>query len=131
MSLIQRLLSLTNFRNPLLRAIVPSVSAAFAIQTAFAIPSVIAQSDRFYDFSGALTNVTIVALSLYLPSLRARYAGGSAGAGKPLPSLLDPFTNPEKAGLNWRQVALSAAVVLWAARCRPSMLLDQTDTNMA
>ena len=118
MSLIQRLLHLTNFRSPLLRTLVPSVAAAFAIQTAFAVPSVIAQSERFYDLSGALTNVTIIALSLYLPSLRARYAGGSAGAAKPLPSLLGPFTNPEKAGLNWRQVVLSGAVVFWAARCR-------------
>lgn len=123
MTLIQRLLHLTNFSSPLLRTAVPAVSAAFAIQAAFAVPSILAQSERFYDFSGALTNISVVALSLYLPALRARYAGLAAGGklgagGQPLPSLLAPFTSPAEAGLNWRQVALTAAVTIWAARCK-------------
>lgn len=117
MALVQRLLHLTNFSSPFLRTVVPSVSAAFAIQAAFAVPSIVAQTERFYDFSGALTNISIVALSLYLPALRAKYAGGAAAAaGKALPSLLTPFTNPAAAGLNWRQVALTGFVTLWAAR---------------
>lgn len=115
MALVQRLLHLTNFSSPFLRTVVPSVSAAFAIQAAFAVPSIVAQTERFYDFSGAITNISIVALSLYLPALRAKYAGGAA-AGKALPSLLTPFTNPAAAGLNWRQVALTGFVTLWAAR---------------
>lgn len=113
MSLIQRLLHLTNFSSPFLRTAVPSIGAAFAIQAAFAVPSVIVQSERFYDFSGALTNISVVALSLYLPALRAKYAGGAAAS---LPSLLTPFTNPGAAALNWRQVALTAAVTIWAVR---------------
>lgn len=118
MTLVQRLLHLTNFSSPLLRTAVPSVGAAFAIQAAFAVPSIFAQSERFYDFSGALTNISVVALSLYLPSLRARYAGAAAAAaGTPLPSLLTPFTHPAAAGLNWRQVTLTAFVTIWAARC--------------
>lgn len=117
MALVQRLLHLTNFSSPFLRTVVPSVSAAFAIQAAFAVPSIVAQTERFYDFSGALTNISIVALSLYLPAIRAKYAGGAAAAGKTLPSLLTPFTNPAAAGLNWRQVALTAFVTVWAARC--------------
>lgn len=118
MALVQKLLHLTNFSSPFLRTVVPSVSAAFAIQAAFAVPSIVAQTERFYDFSGAITNISIVALSLYLPALRAKYAGGAAtAAGRALPSLLTPFTNPAAAGLNWRQVALTGFVTLWAARC--------------
>ncbi|KAF3761549.1 DUF1295-domain-containing protein [Cryphonectria parasitica EP155] len=116
MALLQRLLHLTNFSSPLLRTAVPAVGTAFAIQAAFAVPSIAAQSERFYDFSGALTHISVVALSLYLPALRARYAGGAAAMAKPLPSLLAPFTNPASAALNWRQVALTVAVCVWAAR---------------
>jgi hypothetical protein len=113
MSLLQSLLRLTNFQSPLLRTIVPSVSAAFAIQAAFAIPSIIAQSDRFYDFSGSVTYLAVTALSLYLPALRAR----AAGSNVPLPGLLEAFKNGGGA-LNWRQVLLSGCVGVWAARCR-------------
>ncbi|KAK0617036.1 hypothetical protein B0T14DRAFT_435050 [Immersiella caudata] len=113
MSLLQSLLRQTNFQSPLLRTIVPSVSAAFAIQAAFAIPSMIAQSDRFYDFSGSVTYLAVTALSLYLPALRARAAGGNV----PLPSLLAAFgSGAGGAGLNWRQVLLSGCVVVWTAR---------------
>jgi len=114
MTLLQALLHVTNFRSPLLRTIVPCVSAAFAIQAAAAVPSIIAQSDRFYDFSGSLTHLTVAALSLYLPALRARAAAAPGGAG--LPSLLAPFTNPGSTLLNWRQVVLTTAVTIWATR---------------
>lgn len=122
MTLIQRLLHLTNFSSPLLRTIVPSVGAAFAIQAAFAVPSILTQSERFYDLSGALTNISVVALSLYLPALRAKYGGSITGAvaNKSLPDLLTLLRNPSAAGLNWRQVALTAAVCIWAARCTSS-----------
>ncbi|KAK3384581.1 hypothetical protein B0T24DRAFT_609029 [Lasiosphaeria ovina] len=119
MAFVNRLLGLTNFNNPLLRTLVPSVSAAFAIQTAFAIPSIAAQSDRFYDFSGALSFVAVTALSLYLPALRARYAAPLSSSSKAvaLPSLLGPFKGAgEPHGFDWRQVVLSGAVVIWATR---------------
>lgn len=114
MSLIQKLLHLTNFSSPFLRTAVPALGTAYAIQAAFAVPSILTQSERFYDFSGALTNISVVALSLYLPSLRARYAGATTA----LPSLLKPFTNPAAAALNWRQVTLTAFVTIWAVRCK-------------
>jgi len=119
MTLLQALLRATNFRSPLLRTVVPCVSAAFAIQAAVAVPSILAQSDRFYDFSGAVTHLTVAALSLYLPALRAR-AAATSGVGTGLPSLLAPFTNPGGALLNWRQVVLTTAVSIWAARRRHS-----------
>ncbi|KAK2766493.1 hypothetical protein CKAH01_04776 [Colletotrichum kahawae] len=117
MTLLQSLLHLTNFKNPLLRTLVPSVSAAYAIQFAFAVPSILAQNERFYDFSGSLTFLSVTALSLYLPSLRATFSSTATNVSTPLPSLLAPFTNPGGLGaLNWRQVALSGAVVFWAVR---------------
>ncbi|KAJ0337386.1 hypothetical protein COL154_005225 [Colletotrichum chrysophilum] len=117
MTLLQSLLHLTNFKNPLLRTLVPSVSAAYAIQFAFAIPSIVAQNERFYDFSGSLTFLSVTALSLYLPSLRTTFSSTAANVSTPLPSLFAPFTNPGRLGaLNWRQVALSGAVVFWAVR---------------
>src|ERR1700749_3291215 len=119
MTLITSLLHATNFRNPFLRTLIPSVSAAFAIQTAVAIPSILAQSERFYDLSGSLTYLSVTALSLYLPALRARAAASLAGKAKPpFPSLLDAFTGKGgPSGLNWRQVVLSTAVSIWAIRC--------------
>ncbi|KAK1759768.1 hypothetical protein QBC47DRAFT_115865 [Echria macrotheca] len=117
MTLLQHLLHLTNFKSPLLRTLVPSVSAVIAIQTAFAVPSIAAQSDRFYDFSGALTYVAVSALSLYLPVLRGKVlasgqtaaAYGNKAGGLGLGMGLGM-------GWNWRQVVLSGAVCLWAVR---------------
>ncbi|KAI1662295.1 DUF1295-domain-containing protein [Daldinia decipiens] len=115
-SMLHKFLHLTNFRSPFLRTVGPSVAAAFALQTAVAIPSIAAQSERFYDVSGSATFLTVSLLSLYLPSLRARAAASLAGAPKPpLPSLLSPLTTAT-AGFHWRQVALSAAVVFWSVR---------------
>lgn len=120
---LQTLLHVTNFSSPLLRTVIPTVAAAFALQGAFAVPSIIARSDRFYDFSGAVTNAACVALSLYLPHLRARQALAAGGAGvtkSPLPSLLAPFMSQSGGGaasdFNWRQVVMSAAATIWAVR---------------
>lgn len=106
MTISSTLLHLTNFRNPFLKTLVPSVGAAFAIQAAFAVPSILAQSERFYDVSGSLTYLSVTALSLYLPAIRARAAATAVGSIKPWPSLLDPFTaqGGPSGGLNWRQV---------------------------
>ncbi|KAF6832582.1 hypothetical protein CMUS01_06868 [Colletotrichum musicola] len=117
MTLLQNLLHLTNFKSPLLRTLVPSISAAYAIQLAFAVPSILAQNEQFYDFSGSLTFLSVTALSLCLPTLRARYSPVSTNASASLPSRLVSFAGPGCPGaLNWRQIALSGAVVLWAVR---------------
>ena len=107
MTPLQTLLHLTNFQgqSPLLSTIVPSVSAAFAIQAACAAPSIAYRSDRFYDLSGAATYVAVSAFSLWLPSLRAKYgylSGGGGGGGRVF---------------HWRQVVLCGAVGIWAVRC--------------
>lgn len=117
MTLLSTLLHATNFRNPFLRTLVPSISAAFAIQGAVAVPSIFLQTERFYDLSGSLTYLSCTALSLYLPALRARAAATAAGTALPAwPSLLKAATGAANAGLNWRQVVLSAAVTIWASR---------------
>ena len=114
------------------RTLIPSVGAAFAIQAAVAVPSILAQSERFYDLSGSLTYLSVTALSLYLPTLRARAAASLAGKVKPaFPSLLDAFTGKGGPnGLNWRQVVLSTAVTIWATRCTPPHPTRSSRVNM-
>ncbi len=118
MTILTSLLHATNFQNPFLRTLVPSISLAYGIQAAVAIPSILAQSEKFYDLSGSLTYLSCTALSLYLPTLRARVgAAAVGGAQPPWPSLLAALTGKGVAGgLNWRQVAMSAAVSIWATR---------------
>ncbi|KAF1363157.1 DUF1295-domain-containing protein [Lizonia empirigonia] len=112
MTLLQTLLRATAFKNPLLRTLVPSLALAYGIQTAVAIPSIAAQTEKYYDLSGSLTYLSCVGASLALPYLRAHAAGQ---AGKTLAEYLG------SAGLGqgtwwWRQAILSAAVGIWAAR---------------
>ncbi|KAK3316445.1 hypothetical protein B0H66DRAFT_499853 [Apodospora peruviana] len=109
MTLLHKLLHLTNFKNPLLQTLVPSVAASFAIQAAFAIPSIAFQSERFYDLSGSLTYLTVTALSLSLPGIRARHVAQQAGG-----SLLSSAANGGL--LSWRSILLSGAVAIWATR---------------
>lgn len=125
-----RMLHFSTFKSPLARAIIPSVTAAFAIQAAVAIPSIAAQSERFYDFSGSITFLAVGALSLYLPALRVRALaaaadaaakGGATTAGSAakaaLPGLLAAFRSTGNAGgWNWRQVVLTGAAAIWAVR---------------
>lgn len=118
MAILSTLLHLTNYKTPFLRTLVPSIGLAYGIQAAFAIPSILVQSERFYDLSGSITYISCTALSLALPTLRARAAASAAGGAVPaFPSLLAGLTS--KGGINafnWRQVILSTAVTIWATR---------------
>ncbi|EMF13379.1 DUF1295-domain-containing protein [Sphaerulina musiva SO2202] len=116
-ALLKQLLHATNFQSPFLRTLVPSIGLAFGLQAAAGIPSIFFQTERFYDLSGSLTYISCTALSLYLPTLRARLAAGPLGTAPPWPSLLQSLTS--KGGVhawNWRQVVLSAFVTIWATR---------------
>lgn len=114
MAVLSTLLHATAFSKPFLSTLVPSIALAYGLQAAVAVPSILAQSEKFYDLSGSLTYLSCTALSLYLPALRARYA---AGVMKPAwPSILGALQGASGAGLNWRQVVLSAAVGVWATR---------------
>jgi len=116
-SIVNGLLRSTNFRNAFLRTLVPSIGLAFGLQVATAIPSMAFQTERFFDISGSITYISCAALSLYLPTLRARFAAAPGSPLPPFPSLLQSLTS--KGGVsawNWRQVVLSAAVTFWATR---------------
>jgi hypothetical protein len=104
--------------NPFLRTLLPCIATAYGIQLLAAFPSISFQTERFYDLSGSLTYLSVTALSLYLPTIRARAAAELAGTIKPnWPSLVGALKGQgSSGGLNWRQVVLSAAVGLWAAR---------------
>ena len=106
--------------NPFLRTLLPSLTLAYGLQSLVAIPSILAQSERFYDLSGSLTYLSCTALSLYLPTIRARSTAAAMGAAKPAwPSLAAAIMGSGgPGGLNWRQVVLSAAVSIWATRCK-------------
>lgn len=118
MAVLSTLLRATAFKSPFLSTLLPSIGLAYAIQATFALPAILAQTDRYYDLSGSLTYLSCTLLSLYLPTLRARHAASLVGAAPPAyPSLLASLGSKGGAGSwNWRQVALSAAVALWAAR---------------
>jgi hypothetical protein len=122
MTLLHTLLHWSNYRNPFLRTLVPSISLAYTLQAAVAVPSILVQSEKYYDLSGSLTYLSCTALSLYLPTIRARAAAAASGGVKPQwPSLLASLTGNNAglnaaSALNWRHVALSAAVAIWATR---------------
>jgi hypothetical protein len=108
-----------NFANPALKTLIPTISAAYAIQIAVSIPSIIFQEDRFYgtlsfpntsktDFSGSLTYLGCTALSLYFPALRARSLAKAQGL--PIP----PF--PALSTFHPRQLIMSGLTALWAVR---------------
>lgn len=112
MTLLQTLLRVTAFKNPLLRTLVPSVALAYGIQTAVAIPSIATQTERFYDLSGSLTYLSCTTLSLFLPYMRAKAAGTITGG-------LTEYFSSQGLGQGtwwWRQALLSAAVGIWATR---------------
>lgn len=145
MAIVQSFLNLTNFTSPLERTVVPCIMIAYAIQIVVAIPSIIYQSDRFFDVSGLSTFLIINILSLYLPAIRAKYGGDNleqvadavnegvqavTGTQPGWGSLfMAPFKRcnivqdvaagtPLAVEYNWRQLALSGAVTIWAVRCK-------------
>ncbi len=125
MAVLSTLLHATAFKTPFLSTLLPSIGLAYTLQAAVAIPSILAQSEKFYDLSGSLTYLSCTALGLYLPTIRARYAAAAMGAVKPAwPSVIGALRGLPNAGLNWRQIVLSAAVALWATR---RMFCSHTD----
>jgi uncharacterized membrane protein len=104
---------MTNFKSPLLRTIIPITAVAVGIQAAVAIPSCVAKTEKFYDLSGSITYLSCVGLSLILPALRAQAASSSAST-----SLWTGILSQVAAQSNWRQVAATAAVAVWAVRCK-------------
>ncbi|PRP78002.1 hypothetical protein PROFUN_04128 [Planoprotostelium fungivorum] len=90
------LLHLFQSTSPFLRNLLPAIGTSYGLQALVALPSILLQSERFYDVSGSLTYLSCVTLSLLLPTARTHI-----------------WSSPE---FNWRQLALSAAVMTWATR---------------
>ncbi|KAI4196012.1 MAG: hypothetical protein LQ350_006844 [Teloschistes chrysophthalmus] len=116
MSFLNSVLHATKFSSPFLSTLVPSIGLAYTIQGFAAVPSIFAQTERFYDLSGSLTYISCTALSLCLPTIRARAAAAAVGGVKPAWSSILSALAGSGGSLNWRQVALSAAVSIWATR---------------
>ncbi|ATY66029.1 membrane protein, putative [Cordyceps militaris] len=119
------LLALTNFKSPILRAVVPCGVAAVALQALAAAPSVAARSELFFDVSGSLTYLAVGALSLYLPALRARALAAAQGAAAlpKVPSIAQLAASAWRGhadtvtgGRNWRQLVLVGLTMVWATR---------------
>lgn len=70
----------------------------------FALVFVPQQNDKFYDLGGAVGWLSSTAISLYYPSVKAKFWDGTPGALPRLTSFAP------------RQVLLSAAVGLWSLR---------------
>ncbi|KAF8896558.1 hypothetical protein BD779DRAFT_1433653 [Infundibulicybe gibba] len=87
-----------------LSRLIPTITSAYALQTALALVFVPQQNETYYDLGGALGYLSTTFISLYYPSLRARYIGGLPG---PLPTL---------ASFAPRQLLLSAALSAWSIR---------------
>jgi len=105
----------------------PVTAAAIGIQAAVAIPSCFAKTEKFYDLSGSVTYLSCVGLSLVLPALRAQAASTAAGS-----SLWTGLLSRIVAQSDWRQLAASAAVAIWAIRCEMkvfSMASSLTDIS--
>lgn len=130
--LLRSFLHATSYRSPLLRTVVPTTAAAFAIQGLVAIPSILGQTERFYDLSGSLTYLSCAALSLYLPVLRARAATGAGTFSLPWPSILKSLQGKSLAQggfWDWRQLVLTAFVGIWATRCLSKQQNFKGQTN--
>jgi hypothetical protein len=112
MTLLQTILHATAFKNPLLRTLAPSLALAYGIQTAVAVPSIAAQTEKYYDLSGSLTYLSCVGASLVLPYLHAQQSGQAVGG-------LSQYLGSTDLGQGtwwWRQALLSAAIGIWATR---------------
>ncbi|KDQ57220.1 hypothetical protein JAAARDRAFT_35830 [Jaapia argillacea MUCL 33604] len=85
--------------------LLPSITSAYALQTLLGAIFVPLASEKYYDLSGALGFLSTTAISLYYPSLRAKYWLRLPGA-----------TLPPIGSFAARQLVLSAALGVWTVR---------------
>jgi hypothetical protein len=96
------ILTITDFpTSPFLSTLAPAVLAASAVQLFFAIPSISAHTDIFYDFAGGWAFLATLTTSLLVPALRR-------GATITLDDALTTW--------NWRQLALTGAALVYSMR---------------
>jgi hypothetical protein len=90
---------------PGLRRLLPTLTASYGLQAVFALIFVPLQTVKFYDFCGSLGFLCSTAVSLYYPSIKARFLDRTPG--EHLPSLLS---------LSPRQLMMSTALIVWTSR---------------
>ncbi|KAH9926838.1 hypothetical protein B0H21DRAFT_700749 [Amylocystis lapponica] len=90
---------------PLFSSLLPSAASAYGLQTALALIFVPQADEKFYDLGGALGFVSTSFISLYYPSLKARFWEGNTAVKIPAFTSFAP-----------RQILLNAALVAWSAR---------------
>ncbi|KAJ7088370.1 hypothetical protein B0H15DRAFT_1022402 [Mycena belliarum] len=100
-----------------LSRLIPATASAFAWQTLLAIIFVPLQNEKYYDLGGAAGFVSTSVLALYYDSLKRKLIDGVPG---PLPAL---------SSFAPRQLLLTAAVALWAARIGTFLALRTHRTN--
>jgi len=98
------LYSLSTTTMAIISRLIPAFVSAFGFQAICASIAVPKQEDRVYDLAGSIGFLSTTAVSLYYPSLHAKYIQGSK---IPLPALGD-FAP--------RQLLLSAALGIWSLR---------------
>ncbi|KIY64048.1 DUF1295-domain-containing protein [Cylindrobasidium torrendii FP15055 ss-10] len=84
--------------------LLPTVVSAYGLQALCAAIFVPKQDERFYDISGSLGFATTAFLSLYYPSLKAKFYDGLA------------VTLPSLRSFAPRQLILTACLGIWTAR---------------
>ncbi|PPR03077.1 hypothetical protein CVT24_012390 [Panaeolus cyanescens] len=89
---------------PLFSRLLPTFISAYAAQAFFALLWVPQQEDRFYDLCGSIGWLSTAALSLYYPSLKAKFWDGL------------PVSLPAITSFAPRQILLTAALGIWSAR---------------
>ncbi|KAI0734248.1 DUF1295-domain-containing protein [Fomitopsis betulina] len=90
---------------PLFSILLPTAAASYGLQSVMAVIFVPQANEKYYDLGGALGFMTSTLVSLYYPSLKARYWYRLPGVQLP------PITS-----FSPRQLLLSAAVVAWSTR---------------
>ena len=121
--LLQSLLQITNFSptpqppgtaSPFLSTLIPAIASSAAVQLAFGIPSILKQTDVYYDLAGGCGYYATLATVLVVPVLRAKLA--AAGPGADIKEVLRGLSLSKD--WDWRQVGLTGANFVWAARWR-------------
>ena len=120
--LLQSLLHITNFSptpntgtaSPFLSTLLPAVASSAAVQLAFGVPSILQHTELCYDLAGGFGYYATLATGFIVPVLRAKLV--AAGAGADISGMLRGLSLTRD--WDWRQVALTGANFVWAARCK-------------
>ncbi|KAJ3554543.1 hypothetical protein NM688_g3052 [Phlebia brevispora] len=91
--------------SPLFSRILPAMASAYSLQTVLAIIFVPQANEKYYDFGGAAGFLSTTLVSLYYPSLRAKFWDRIPDAMLPNLTSFAP-----------RQLLLSACVGVWSVR---------------